>query len=89
MNEHIIPGWSGFNTIIFQDVTPPPLVSRILYLPVIDVLPTEFATIHTNLKRCTETLDRSDGKMTISAIVLLYNFWDSCQHVIFVKIFQD
>lgn len=35
-----------------------PSVSRIGYLPVIDASPTEFATIHTILKRYTEIADR-------------------------------
>ena len=55
-DEHVIPGWTGFNAIMCEDVIPP--VSRIGYLPVIDASPTEFATIHTILKRCTEIADR-------------------------------
>ena len=55
-DEHVIPGWTGFNTIMCEDVIPP--VSRIGYLPVIDASPTEFATIHTILKRCTEISNR-------------------------------
>ena len=50
-DERVIPGWTGFNTIMCEDVIPS--VSRIGYLPVINASPTEFATIHTILKRCT------------------------------------
>ena len=55
-DERIIPGWTGFSTIICEDVIPP--VSRIGYLPVIDASPTEFATIHAISKRCTEIADK-------------------------------
>ncbi len=54
-DDHIVPGWTGFNTILCEDVIPP--VSRIGYLPVIDTSPTEFSTIHAILKRCTDIAD--------------------------------
>ncbi len=54
-DDHIVPGWTGFNTILCEDVIPP--VSRIGYLPIIDASPTEFSTIHVILKRCTDIAD--------------------------------
>ena len=53
-DERVIPGWTGFNTTI-RDVIP---FFRIGYLPVFDASPTEFAAIHTILKRWTEIADR-------------------------------
>jgi hypothetical protein len=48
-DDYIVPGWTGFNTILCEDIIQP--VSRIGYLPVIDASPTEFSTIHAILKR--------------------------------------
>ena len=45
-DEQVIPGWTGFNINMCEDVIPP--VSRIGYHPVIDTI----------LKRCTEIADR-------------------------------
>ena len=48
-DETVLPGWTGFNTILCQDDIPE--VSRIGYLPVIDAPPTEYSTINTILKK--------------------------------------
>jgi hypothetical protein len=55
-DDHIVPGWTGFNTILCKDILHP--ASRIGYLPVIDASPTKFSTIHAILKRCTEIADK-------------------------------
>ena len=48
-DETVLPGWTGFHTILCQDDIPE--VSRIGYLPVIDAPPTEYSTINTILKK--------------------------------------
>ena len=48
-DEIVLPGWTGFNTILCQDDIPE--VSRIGYLPVIDAPLTEYSTINTILKK--------------------------------------
>ena len=55
-NNCLLPGWTGFNTMLCEDVIPP--ISRIGYLPVIDASPTEFSTIDAILKRCMEIANK-------------------------------
>lgn len=45
----VLPGWTGFNTLIHRGPIPPP--TNIGYLPVIDSSPTELGTVETILKR--------------------------------------
>ena len=54
-DNNILPGWTGFNTILFKDDVPD--VSRVGYLPVIDASPTEYSTINTILKRSSDIAD--------------------------------
>jgi hypothetical protein len=53
-DNSILPGWTGFNTILCNDDIP---VSRVGYLPVIDASPTEYSTINTILKRSNDIAD--------------------------------
>ena len=54
-DDCVLPGWTGFNTLLCQDDIP--CVSRVGYLPVIDASPTEYSTINTILKRSQEIAD--------------------------------
>ena len=61
-NEEVLPGWAGFNTILFSQESPH--VSRVGYLPVIDASPTEYYTINTILTRSKEITDKLELKST-------------------------
>ena len=72
----VLPGWTGFNTLLHKDNIPN--ISRVGYLPVIDTSPTEYSTIDTILKRSTEIADKlqlqyassmCDGKTTPTTTV--------------------
>ena len=52
----VLPGWTGFNTLLHKDNIPN--ISRVGYLPVIDTSLTEYSTINTILKRSTEIADK-------------------------------
>ena len=52
----VLPGWTGFNTLLHKDNIPN--ISRVGYLPVIDTSPTEYSTINMILKRSTEIADK-------------------------------
>jgi hypothetical protein len=54
-DNNILPGWTGFNTILSKDDIPD--VSRVGYIPVIDASPTEYSTINTILKRSSDIAD--------------------------------
>jgi hypothetical protein len=54
-DNNILPGWTGFNTILCKDDIPD--VSRVGYIPVIDASPTEYSTINTILKRSSDIAD--------------------------------
>ena len=60
--DEMLPGWTGFNTVLFKDV---PNVSRVGYLPVIDAPPTEYSTINAILKRSTEIADKLELKYAV------------------------
>lgn len=62
-NEEILPGWTGFNTILCGDKIPD--VSRVGYLPVIDASPTEYSTINTILTRSKEIADKLELKYAV------------------------
>ena len=47
-DETTLPGWTGFNTMLHEDI---PDVQRVDYLPVINASPTAYSTIHEILKR--------------------------------------
>ena len=52
----VLPGWTGFNTLLCKDNIPN--ISRVGYLPVIDASPTEYSIINTILKRSAEIADK-------------------------------
>ena len=54
-DELLLPPWTGFNTLLYQDDIPD--VSRVGYLPVIDRSPTQYSTINAILKSSTEIAD--------------------------------
>jgi hypothetical protein len=56
-DNNILPGWTGFNTILSKDDIGLPDVSRVGYIPVIDASPTEYSTINTILKRSSDIAD--------------------------------
>jgi hypothetical protein len=62
-NEEVLPGWTGFNTMLFSKELPH--VSRVGYLPVIDAPPTEYSTINTILTRSKEIADKLELKYAV------------------------
>ena len=62
-NEEVLPGWTGFNTMLCSNEIPD--VSRIGYLPVIDASPTEYSTINTILTRSKEIADKLELKYAV------------------------
>ena len=66
-DESVLPGWTGFNTILCRDDIPE--VLRIGYLPVIDAPPTEYSTINTILKRS----DDLANKLQLRYATLAFN----------------
>ena len=76
-DDTVLPGWTGFNTILCQEDKPE--VSRIGYLPVIDAPPTEYATINTVLKRSEEIAD----KLQLRYVTLVFDeaVYAKIQHV--------
>lgn len=54
-NKNILPGRTGFNTILCRDDIP--VVSRDGYILVIDASTTEYSTINTILKRSKDIAD--------------------------------
>lgn len=60
--EEVLPGWTGFNTLLCKDI---PDVSRVGYLPVIDASPTEYATINAILQRSKEIADKLELKYAV------------------------
>ena len=54
--DELLPLWTGFNTLLYQDDIPD--VSRVGYLPVIDGSPTQYSTINAILKNSTEIADK-------------------------------
>ena len=60
--EEVLPGWTGFNTLLCKDI---PDVSRVGYLPVIDASPTEYATINAILERSKEIADKLELKYAV------------------------
>ena len=63
VNEEVIPGWTGFNTMLYNHEIPS--VSRIGYLPVIDASLTEYSTINTILIRSKEIADKLELKYAV------------------------
>ena len=63
VNEEVIPGWTGFNTMLYNHEIPN--VSRVGYLPVIDAPPTEYSTINTILMRSKEIADKLELKYAV------------------------
>ncbi len=61
--NEVLPGWTGFNTILFSQE--PPQVSRVGYLPVIDASPTEYSTINTILTRSKDIADKLELKYAV------------------------
>ena len=55
-DELLLPPWTGFNTLLYQDNIPD--VSRVGYLPVIDGSLTQYLTINAILKNSTEIADK-------------------------------
>jgi hypothetical protein len=60
---NILPGWTGFNTILCKDDIPD--VSRFGYIPVIDASTTEYSTINTILKRSSDIVDTLQLQYTV------------------------
>ena len=67
VHGEVLPGWTGFNTLIHRGALPPP--TNIGYLPVIDSSPTELGTVETILKRSTEIAN----KLELQEIVLVFD----------------
>ena len=63
VNDEVIPGWTGFNTMLYNHEIPN--VSRVGYLPVIDATPTEYSTINTILIRSKEIADKLELKYAV------------------------
>ena len=63
VNEEVIPGWTRFNTMLYNHEIPN--VSRVGYLPVIDATPTEYSTINTILIRSKEIADKLELKYAV------------------------
>lgn len=76
-SESVIPGWTGFNTILCQDDTPN--VSRVGYLPVIDASPTEYSTINTILERSEKIADKL--QLRYATLVFDEAVYAKAQHV--------
>ncbi|XP_028419097.1 uncharacterized protein LOC114544759 [Dendronephthya gigantea] len=62
-DEEVLPGWTGFNTMLCSNEIPD--VSRVGYLPVIDASPTEYSTINTILTRSTEIADKLELRYAV------------------------
>ena len=60
-DNNILPGWTGFNTILCKDDIPD--VSRVGYIPVIDASPTEYSTINRGGSRGRQTSHATNVKM--------------------------
>ena len=73
----VLPGWTGFNTLLRKDNIPN--ISRVGYLPVIDVSPTEYSTINTILKRSTEIADKL--QLQYATLVFDEAVYGKIQHV--------
>ena len=73
----VLPGWTGFNTLLRKDNIPN--ISRVGYLPVIDASPTEYSTINAILKRSTEIAD----KLQLQYVTLVFDkaVYAKIQHV--------
>ena len=73
----VLPGWTGFNTLLRKDNIPN--ISRVGYLPVIDASPTEYSTINAILKRSTEIAD----KLQLQYMTLVFDkaVYAKIQHV--------
>lgn len=67
VHEKVLPGWTGFNTLIQEGQIPAP--NSIGYLPVIDASPTDLATVETTLKSSTEIAD----KLELQEAVLVFD----------------
>ncbi|KAL2104338.1 hypothetical protein ACEWY4_001206 [Coilia grayii] len=65
INDHVLPGWTGWNTQLHESDIPQQ--SKIGYLPVIDASPTNLNTVHTILTRSLEIAD----KLELNEIVLV------------------
>ena len=76
-DETVLPGWTGFNTILCQDHIPH--VSHIGYLPVINAPATEYSTINTILRRSKEIAD----KLKLRYVTLVFDeaVYAKVQHV--------
>ena len=66
-DEILLPGWSGFNTMLYHNNIPKE--SRVGYLPIIDASPTEYATINAILKTSMKIAD----KMQLQYAVLVFD----------------
>ena len=55
LNGHILPGWTGYNTLLNSTTIPP--LSKLGYLPVIDARPTRMDTVYTILTQSVAIAD--------------------------------
>lgn len=55
VNGRLLPGWTGFNTLVDYQNIPP--MSKVGYLPVIDASPTDMSTVNTILLRSVDIAD--------------------------------
>lgn len=73
----IFPGWTGFNTLLFDDEIPDE--SRVGYLTIINANPTEYPTIYAILKRSIEIADKL--KLKYSVVVFDEGLYAKIQQV--------
>ena len=77
MEELLLPGWTGFNTMLNRNEIPH--VSRVAYLPVINASPTEYSTINTILQRSKDIADKLD--LQYAVLVFDEAVYAKVQHV--------
>ena len=63
----LLPGWTGYNTLLKSDSDSPPALTKLEYLPVIDSSLTNMDTVYTILMR---SIDIADA-LELGSIVLV------------------
>ena len=71
-----LPGWTGFNTMLHEDI---PDVQRVGYLPVINASPTAYTTMHEILKRSMSITEKL--KLKYAVLVFDEAIYSKIQHV--------